>query len=127
VPGSEDQTRPRRPSTSGGEAGQRIEQSIFPGIGVTLTVEGAYPNLRRFIGDIEADRRQFVVINTVELEGVTDANAAEAPAPAPVVPGAEPGNAQPQTQTPSRNALVTLRLDLVAYFRRAATAADAAQ
>jgi len=119
TPGVEGQVpRARRPSSSGDETGQRIEQSVFPGIGVTLTVEGIYPNLRRFIGDIEADR-QFVVIDTVELEGATDSNAAEAPAPvaADVVPGA----AQPQT--PSRNALVSLRLDMAAYFRRAAASA----
>jgi hypothetical protein len=127
VPGSEDATRARRSTSSGGEAGQRIEQSIFPGIGVTLTVEGTYPNLRRFIRDIEADR-QFVVVNTVELEGVTDSNAAEAPAPAPAVPGAEGGiPAAPQPQTPSRNALVSLRLDMAAYFRRAAAATAPAQ
>lgn len=125
VPGSEDSTRARR-RTSGDETGQRIEQSIFPGIGVTLTVEGNYPNLRRFIRDIEADR-QFVVVNTVELEGVTDSNAAEAPAPAPVVPGAEGAVVAPQPQTPSRNALVSLRLDMAAYFRRAATASAPAQ
>ena len=123
VPGAEGRTpRARRPSSSGDETGQRIEQSIFPGIGVTLTVEGVYPSLRRFIRDIEADR-QFVVINTVELEGVTDSNAAEAPAPAPVIPGVEPGAVAPQPQAPSRNALVSLRLDLAAYFRRAASSA----
>jgi Tfp pilus assembly protein PilO len=121
VPGSEDSPRPRRPTSSGDETGQRVEQSVFPGIGVTLTVEGTYPNLRRFIRDIEADR-QFVVVNTVELEGVTDSNASEAPAP-PAVNG-EPGAAQPRTT--SRNALVSLRLDMAAYFRRAATAAAAA-
>jgi hypothetical protein len=116
MPGAEPTARSRRPS--GDETGQRIEQSVFPGIGVMLTVEGVYPNLRRFIRDIEADR-QFVVINTVELEGVTDSNAAEAPAP--VVPGAEPG-AVAQPQAPSRNALVSLRLDMATYFRRAAAA-----
>jgi hypothetical protein len=124
VPGADGTTpRARRPSSSGDETGQRIEQSIFPGIGVTLTVEGVYPNLRRFIRDIEADR-QFVVINTVELEGVTDSNAAEAPAPA--VTGVEPG-AVAQPQAPSRNALVSLRLDLAAYFRRAAAPTTASQ
>lgn len=121
VPGSEDSPRPRRPASSGDETGQRVEQSVFPGIGVTLTVEGTYPNLRRFIRDIEADR-QFVVVNTVELEGVTDSNASEAPAP--VVASGEPGAAPPQT--PSRNALVSLRLDMAAYFRRAASAAAGA-
>jgi hypothetical protein len=123
VPGSEGATRARRPS-SGDETGQRVEQSVFPGIGVTLTVEGTYANLRRFIRDIEADR-QFIVIDTVELEGVTDSSAPEAPAPAPVVPGAEGGVAAPPPATTSRNALVSLRLDMAAYFRRAATAAAA--
>jgi Tfp pilus assembly protein PilO len=124
APGSEDPTRSRRPASSRDETGQRIEQSVFPGIGVALTVEGTYPNLRRFIRDIEADR-QFVVINTVELEGVTDSDASEAPAP--VVTNGEPGVAQVQPQTPSRNALVSLRLDMAAYFRRAASASAAAQ
>ncbi|MET0626321.1 MAG: GspMb/PilO family protein [Pyrinomonadaceae bacterium] len=124
VPGSEDATRARRSTSSGDETGQRIEQSVFPGIGVALTVEGAYPNLRRFIRDIEADR-QFVVVNTVELEGTTDSNAAAAPAP--VVPGSEDAVVAPQPQTPSRNALVSLRLDMAAYFRRASAAAAPAR
>ena len=105
-------------------------QSVFPGIGVTLTVEGTYPSLRRFIRDIEADR-QFVVINTVELEGVTDSNSAhqttpqmvQPPAVAPETPGAQP-QVQPQIQSPSRGALVSLRLDMAAYFRRASAAAE---
>jgi len=112
APGSTDARRPRRPS--GEESGQRIVQSVFPGIGVTLTVEGTYPDLRRFIRDIEADR-QFVVVNTVELEGVTDTNSAEQTAPG------DAGTA-PRPQTSSRGALVSLRLDMAAYFRRAAAA-----
>jgi Tfp pilus assembly protein PilO len=121
VPGTED-TRQRR-ATGNEENAQRVVQSVFPGIGVTLTVEGTYPNLRHFIRDIESDR-QFVVINTVELEGVTDSNAAEAtaPVPAPVVPGGAPTTAQPST--PSRGALVSLRLDMAAYFRRTAVAGE---
>jgi Tfp pilus assembly protein PilO len=118
VPGTEDARQ--RPSTGSEGNAQRVVQSVFPGIGVTLTVEGAYPNLRRFIRDIEADR-QFVVINTVELEGVTDSNAAQATAP--VVASGESPSAQ--VTTPSRGALVSLRLDMAAYFRRtAATAAE---
>ena len=120
VPGAENAQRARRQG-SGEQSAQRIVQSIFPGIGVTLTVEGAYPNLRRFIRDIEGDRRQFLVINTVELEGVTDTNAAEQHAP-PVTNGALPG-AQPQA--PTRGALVSLRLDMATYFRRAAAASAA--
>ncbi|HVF45167.1 MAG TPA: GspMb/PilO family protein [Pyrinomonadaceae bacterium] len=119
APGA-DQNQSRRRE----EGGQRIVQSVFPGIGVTLTVEGTYANLRHFIRDIEADR-QFVVIDAVELEGVTDSNAS---APSPVAAGQVPLPAQgqpgaaaalPAPSTPSRGALVSLRLDMAAYFRRA--------
>jgi len=118
VPGAENAPRARRQGADG-EGTQRVVQSVFPGIGVTLTVEGTYANLRRFIRDIEGDRRQFVVINTVELEGVTDTNTAEQQgAPAAVPNGGVPG--VPQAQTPTRGALVSLRLDMATYFRRAA-------
>jgi Tfp pilus assembly protein PilO len=120
VPGAENAQRARR-QASGEQSAQRVVQSIFPGIGVTLTVEGTYPNLRRFIRDIEGDRRQFVVINTVELEGVTDTNAAEMAAP-PAADGAAPGARPAQPQAPTRGALVSLRLDMATYFRRAAAA-----
>ncbi len=109
------------------EGALRVVQSVFPGIGVTLTVEGTYLNLRHFIRDIEADR-QFVVIDTVELEGVTDSNAASssgAGAPLPLASGAQPG-VQPVAPpaTPSRGAVVSLRLDMAAYFRRSNSAAS---
>jgi Tfp pilus assembly protein PilO len=146
------QANPAQRRASGDESQQRVVQSVFPGIGVTLTVEGTYANLRRFIRDIEADR-QFVVVNTVELEGVSDSAAAHelgasanetaplaAVTPArpttpatprganrttrPVSPeGAPaPGTQMPPLQiTPTRGALVSLRLDMAAYFRRAAS------
>ena len=112
------------------EGAQRVVQSVFPGIGVTLTVEGTYANLRHFIRDIEADR-QFVVIDAVELEGVTDSNApssAGAVAAGPVGVEGQPGVQLPATpSTPSRGALVSLRLDMAAYFRRAQAAAALSQ
>lgn len=74
-------------------------QAVFPGIGISLTVEGAYQNLRRFITDVEADPR-FIVINAVELEGITESGA--------------PGEGA------TRGAQVSLRLDMAAYFRRGA-------
>jgi len=113
---------------SGEETAARVVQSVFPGIGVTLTVEGTYPNLRRFIRDIEADN-QFVVINTVELEGVSDSNAGS-PVAATTMPGSPANPEGPmsppaaQTIAPSRGALVSLRLDMAAYFRRASAAAQ---
>lgn len=82
-------------------------QSVYPGLGINLTVEGPYANVRRFIRDIEASR-QFVVINSVELEGVTDVAAR-----APGTPDGSP------TTTPS--SIVSLRVDMAAYFRRGAS------
>lgn len=49
------------------ETGKDKYRSIFPGEYVTMTVEGSYHNLRRFIREIEASN-QFVVISAVELE-----------------------------------------------------------
>ncbi|HEX8475747.1 MAG TPA: GspMb/PilO family protein [Pyrinomonadaceae bacterium] len=97
-------------------------QSVFPGIAVSLTVEGSYPNLRRFIRDIEADRR-FIVINTVELEGITDAGAraaaaASAAAGAATEQGGAPSSTGGRPPAAGGATLVSLRLDLAAYFRR---------
>jgi Tfp pilus assembly protein PilO len=119
---STDANRPQQRST-GDESAARVVQSVFPGIGVTLTVEGTYASLRHFIRDIEADR-QFVVVNAVELEGVADSNAAAASAAAvaPLSPEADSKSVVQAPPTPSRNALVSLRLDMAAYFRRAGTA-----
>jgi Tfp pilus assembly protein PilO len=85
-------------------------QSVFPGIGVSLTVEGQYANLRRFVRDVEASG-QFLIINAVELESVTDNNSADVAAGA--APGAGPTGA-------ARPMLVSLRLDLAVYFQRGA-------
>ncbi len=93
--GAQSARRQRAPTTGGTV---RAVQNVFPGIGISLTVEGAYPNLRRFIRDVEADR-QFIVINAVELEGVTGSSASRAPGT-------------------SGGALVSLRLDMAAYYRR---------
>jgi hypothetical protein len=49
------------------ERGRAKFKSIFPGVYVTMTVEGSYFNLRRFISDIETSN-EFVIISSVELE-----------------------------------------------------------
>lgn len=47
-------------------------QSLFPGTAVSVTVEGSYQNLRRFISDLE-NTNQFLIINQVEIESNTEA------------------------------------------------------
>lgn len=81
-------------------------QSIYPGIAISVTIEGPYANLRRFIQDIETNR-QFVIINSVELERATETNSL------PLAEGAPTGAA--------RGALVSLRLEMATYFQRAST------
>lgn len=49
------------------KAGKDRMQSLFPGMYVSMTVEGSYQNLRKFIRDIE-NSSQFVLINSVALE-----------------------------------------------------------
>jgi len=49
------------------ENGRAKFRSIFPGVYVTMTVEGPYQNLRRFIREIETGG-EFVIISSVELE-----------------------------------------------------------
>lgn len=85
-------------------------QSLYPGLGITVTVEGAYPSLRHFVRAVEMSN-QFIVINAVELEKATNSSAAEATATGE-------GEAKPV----ARNSLVSLRLDMAAYFRRESAA-----
>jgi hypothetical protein len=105
-------------------------QTIYPGIAVSVTVEGPYQNVRHFVRDIEASR-QFLVINGVELEGASQSaalqNSLAMPAPAvglrPAASpprGARPLPVSPQAP-PRPGTYVSLRLDMATYFRRPET------
>jgi Tfp pilus assembly protein PilO len=85
-------------------------QSIYPGIAISVTVEGQYQNLRRFIRDLETNK-QFVIINSVELERATENNSA------PAVEGEQTSG--------TRGALVSLRLEMATYFQRGSVADSA--
>src|SRR6266550_8676993 len=79
--GSKPQTQA---SVSAEKQGIAKWQSIYPGVLVSVTVEGPYQSVRHFVRDIEMSRH-FLIINAVELEGVRDSGAAlELPTPAPV-------------------------------------------
>src|SRR5258708_4082072 len=115
---------------SGEKQGIAKWQSIYPGILVSVTVEGPYQSVRHFVHDIETSRH-FLIINAVELESVTESGAAqELPPAVPVTrsPGAlpRPGATRPGVILPpivtapagSRGSQVSLRLDLATYFQR---------
>jgi hypothetical protein len=78
-------------------------QSVYPGIGVLVTVEGPYQNVRHFIQDIERSK-QFVIINQVELQKATDNNSSL--------------SATPESGSGTRGSLVSLQLNLSTYFQR---------
>ena len=95
-----------QPTTSAEKQTNAKWQTIYPGIAVSVTVEGPYQSVRRFVREIESSR-QFLIINEVELESVTQSGIATEPAPA----GAATGG---------RGTLVSLRLEMATYFQRPA-------
>jgi hypothetical protein len=78
-------------------------QSVYPGIGVVMTIEGPYQNLRHFIQDLERTK-QFVIINQVELQRAENSSQLAA------LPS--------ETGSGSRGSLVSLQLNMAMYFQR---------
>jgi hypothetical protein len=125
------------------ERGRAKFRSVFPGVYVTMTLEGPYQNLRRFINDIERGN-DFVVVSAIELEpsdGETQKTNPEAVTQPgmqrPAMPNNPPANGfsgvfsqsgrptmqvQPQQRAAPKGKThgetVSLRLELAAYFRR---------
>ena len=111
-----------QPAASAEKQSNAKWQTIYPGIAVSVTVEGPYQNVRHFVRDIETSR-QFLIINAVELESVTQTGASQdqpAARTAPVPPRGG-GRVTEPTNTPvagGRGTLVSLRLDMATYFQR---------
>lgn len=129
------------------ERGRAKFRSIYPGAYITMTLEGPYQNLRRFIRDVETGR-EFVIISSIQLEpsdsqpksrpngqqGETTASGDQA------IPGFQqfPGARNPSQRIPqqvfdqpampkgrTRGEVVSLRLEMAAYFRRSNEAPQA--
>lgn len=128
------------------ESGKSKFRSFFPGVYVSMTVEGPYANLRRFIREIETGN-EFIVVSAVELEP-SDAEEEKQDQPNPTQAGGfdsgfdvttgRPGvtspnrSGFPNTSMPAQvqsalpnsargkthGSLVTLRMEMAAYFRR---------
>jgi hypothetical protein len=147
-------------------------QNLYPGTAVTVTVEGGYANLRRFISELE-NSRQFIVVRAIEIEaennnsssgGTGGAQSAadintvrNAPQTSGIPPqisglpgpgGAKPNSINPRAPQPQmqpqqksiqqpqqsaprvapsggRGSVVSMRVDLVSYFRRTGDAQPA--
>lgn len=115
-------------------------RSIFPGTYVTMTVEGPYANLRRFIRDLETGR-DFIVIGAIELSPAESAASAgknnqqaKPSVSGEEAPTANAGFGQPPITRPlnpqptpprgkTQGEVVSLRIEMAAYYRRPAAAA----
>ncbi len=98
-------------SSTGSRSANTKWQSVYPGIAISVTVEGQYQNLRHFIHDLEANQ-QFIIINSVELERSTETT------------NLLPAEGEPTTG--NRVSPVSLRLEMTTYFQRTAREEGAA-
>jgi hypothetical protein len=119
------------------EKGRAKYRSLFPGVYVTMTVEGSYQNIRRFIRAVETGN-DFVVVSAVELEPsdaegqskqqqniqnqagpVIDSGAAFPPGGFSNNPnGTTSAAPSARTKGKTHGEVVSLRLEMAAYFRR---------
>lgn len=120
----------RRGIDSESQRGRAKYQSLFPGVYITTTVEGSYQNLRRFIREVESSS-EFIVISAIELEPAEENKSDEKAAPVTVTKINEFGETVQVTQQPkptvkgkTRGTVVSLRLELAAYFQRPADQRD---
>lgn len=101
------------------ERGRAKFRSLFPGVYVSMTLEGTYQNLRRFIRELETGR-DFVVVSAVEL-APSDTEKPAAPVPVVAKPGLRPDQAAPgmaRQKGKMHGEYVSLHIELAAYFRR---------
>ena len=116
------------------ERGRSRFRSLFPGTYVTMTLEGSYANLRRFIREIETGN-DFVIISAIELgpsDSQPDAARPEQTSQTDMLDptGLPPGlgrATQNQVRRPSGRTLgqvVSLRMEMAAYFRRSTVEAQ---
>lgn len=117
-------------SSSEEQTGRGKYRSIYPGTYVTVTLEGSYQNLRRFIREIETGS-EFVVISAIELEpsNNSDGNSNQGSAEASTVsqgvgPGDPSGSSRRSDRGVQHGQVVTLRIEMAAYFKRANFSAD---
>lgn len=116
------------------ERGRERFRSLFPGVYVTMTLEGSYQNLRRFIRELETGN-EFVIVSSVELapsdseqkktESTQTAgsqpNASFDPTTGAPISRGPVGPVEPANKPKGKmhGEVVALRLEMAAYFRRA--------
>jgi hypothetical protein len=145
-----------KPQQTDEEKGRAKFRSLYPGVYVSTTLEGSYQNLRRFIRDVETGN-EFVIISAIELAPSDTEGQKPNDNPAPNANVAKPGTVtsppaantrlmgnpnygyspygQPQQQQQLRNQpkgkihgeVVSLHIEMAAYFRRPRLLSTSAQ
>lgn len=114
---------PNRRQAAENERGRDKLLSIFPGTYVTVTVEGPYQNLRRFIREIETSQ-QFIMISAVELVPADEQKDKQKDQqnPQPENAGQFPQDNNQRLENIYRGKtsgeIVSLKIEMAAYFRR---------
>ena len=81
--------------------------NVYPALGIETQVIGDYPNLRRFVADLEKSR-QFLIVNAVQFQGEADKTKAAAAAAKGRMPQLDDPNSIP----------VTLKIEMETYFQK---------
>jgi len=81
------------------------KQKIYPALGIDTTVIGEYPNLRRFLGDLEQSK-QFLIINSLTFQGESDKVRREAQK-----------SGKQKAQFSPEAAVVSLKIEMDTYFQ----------
>lgn len=87
-------------------SGSEDKQNLYPALGIETNVIGEYPNLRRFLADLERSK-QFLIINSLAFQGESDQ-----------VRRAAQKSGKQKLQLSSPEAVpVSLKIELDTYFR----------
>jgi hypothetical protein len=114
---------PQRRQQQENERGRDKLMSLFPGVFVTVTVEGPYQNLRRFIREIETSQ-QFIMVSSVELVPADKQKEKNAEQQAQQISESGPNLVENSKELENiyrgktRGETVSLKIEMAAYFRR---------
>ena len=81
--------------------------NVYPALGIETAVIGDYPNLRRFLADLEKSR-QFLIVNAVSFQGEADKSRVAAATARGRMPQLEDPNSIP----------VTLKIEMDTFFKQ---------
>jgi hypothetical protein len=87
------------------KASSEDKQKIYPALGIDTNVIGEYPNLRRFLADLERSR-QFLIINGLTFQGESDK-----------VRQQTQKTGKSKLQLGAEAVLVTLKVEMDTYFQ----------